>query len=130
MGRQKKTGIITTNLMVDWKGGLQSFSKKWKCLYAIISRLLNAWLQIIECITFDLLKLSCIILILTDHQCPTQPFLKLSHLILNSLLSTNNRNATIFNTIAYVLLASSPIKTLICTFKVCLLPQEKNWINK
>lgn len=61
--------------MVDRKGGLQSFSKKWKCLYAIFGRLLNAWLQIIECISFDLLKLSCIILILTDHQCPTQPFL-------------------------------------------------------
>lgn len=48
-------------------------------------------------------------------------YLKLGHLILNSLLSSDNRNTAIFDTIAYVLLTSSPIKTLVRTLEVRLL---------
>lgn len=53
-------------------------------------------------------------------------YLKPGHLTLNSLLSSHNRNTAIFNTIAYLLLISSPIKTLICTFEVGLLQKFIN----
>lgn len=48
-------------------------------------------------------------------------YLKLSHLILKMLLSSNNRNTAMFNTIAYLLLLPCPVKALVGTFEVRLL---------
>jgi predicted transcriptional regulator len=52
-------------------------------------------------------------------------YLKLGHLILNHLLRSNNWNTAIFYTIAYLILASSPIKAFIGTFEVCLLQHSE-----